>query len=127
MSIKMIIPIEVFSVDVEVVITDDVSDAIEKLDKENKDKNNIYADTISGFDAAFSFYCNQYKDGMIYKRVGMIISEDADDEMVIHECLHTAWHVLEHKCIDVSRNNHEMLAYLQGFLYNKVKAKLLKL
>jgi hypothetical protein len=126
MNKKIIIPVDVLNYDIEVIITDDVCDAIVKLDKENNDKNNSFSDVVSGFEEAFSFYCDQYKDGLITKRIGMILDQDVSETVLMHECLHTAWYTLEHVGIDVTWDSHEMLALLQGSLYVKIKAKILK-
>lgn len=127
MDKKLIIPIDIYNIDVEVFISEDLEKTAENIDKENNDKNYKLADNISGFMEGFSSICYQYKNGLITKRFIILIEEDVSDETVIHECLHTAWHVLEAKGIDLSHDNHESLAYLQGFLYKKIKNKLLKL
>ena len=41
-----------------------------------------------------------------------------------HECLHAAWNMLYYKEIEVKHENHEVLAYLQGFIFGKCFEKL---
>lgn len=127
MDKKLLIPVDIFDTDVEVVINEDVVEALDKIDKENNDKNNKMIDHVNGFEEAFSYYCNQYKGGMIYKRVGMVVSPDVSETTLMHECLHTAWNIIEHKGVIIDWHNHEILCYLQGFLYAKIKVKLMKL
>ena len=51
---------------------------------------------------------------------------DIDPNSITHECVHAAWRVL-HKCgIQVSRTNHEALAYVAGWLAEQVTAFLKK-
>ena len=38
-----------------------------------------------------------------------------------HECVHAAWAILDHVGVEVSQENDEMLAYLVGFLMEKVE------
>lgn len=127
MDKKFIISVDIFNIDVEVYICDDVHDTLVKIDKENNDRNNRYEDQVTGFETAFSAYCNQFKDGMVYKRMILLITDDIGENELIHECLHTSWHVLDHVGVRVNPVDHEILAYLQGYIYGKVKNKLLKL
>jgi hypothetical protein len=43
---------------------------------------------------------------------------------LIHECLHAAWFVLDNVGVDVDVDNHEVLSYLQGYLYERIVKKL---
>jgi len=126
MDYKFSVTVDLFSTDVEVYITDEIHTTCEKIDKENNDVRNKTADMVSGFEDALSLYVNQYKGGMIYKRYIILLDPEACDNEIIHECLHTAWYILDHKQIECDARNHEVLAYLQGFLYERVKSKLLK-
>jgi hypothetical protein len=125
MDKKFSVPIDVFHTDVEVFITDDIHATCEKLDIDNNDKRNKIAETITGFEDALSIYVNKFKGGMVYKRFIVLLSPDATDVEVVHECLHTAWHILNHKGIYVEVDNHEALSYLQGYLFGKIQTKLL--
>lgn len=48
-----------------------------------------------------------------------------DEQTLVHECVHTAWHVLDHVGIKVSADNHEALAYTTDWIYGECKKWLL--
>jgi hypothetical protein len=58
------------------------------------------------------------KDGIQYDY--MIISDDSDESTIYHESLHLAWEVLDRIDIEISPDNHEILAYLQEYIAKEV-------
>jgi len=56
--------------------------------------------------------------------IAVLLTPDIDDLTIIHECLHAAWYVLDLFGVDISVNNHEVLAYMQGHLYEEIKKRM---
>lgn len=44
-----------------------------------------------------------------------------DDQTLVHECVHTAWHVLDQAGVKVTASNHEALAYTTDWIYGECK------
>ncbi len=58
-----------------------------------------------------------HEDGALFI---MSFHRDRTEPTVWHECLHMAWHLLNHHGVILTWENHEMLAYLQGYLAERV-------
>lgn len=45
----------------------------------------------------------------------------AEDQTLVHECVHTAWHILDHVSIKLAADNHEALAYTVDWIFGECK------
>lgn len=60
-----------------------------------------------------------------YKMVYIVINNpDKMQNTITHECIHAAWRVLDLVGIEVDSDNHEALAYVAGWLADKIENKL---
>lgn len=71
--------------------------------------------------SAASFHC---RDGEKGKHFALVVPVDLAWWDIGHECLHAAWAVLEYVGVMVHEENHEALAYLQGFLCESLHEKI---
>ena len=44
-----------------------------------------------------------------------------DDQTLVHECVHSAYHVLDHAGVKLTADNHEALAYTVDWIYGECK------
>lgn len=44
-----------------------------------------------------------------------------DDQTLVHECVHSAFHILDHVGIRLSGDNHEALAYTVDWIFGECK------
>ena len=56
--------------------------------------------------------------------VVIVLGSDVPDNILWHECLHASWYVLELFGVNVNVDNHEILAYMQGYLASAIKKRL---
>lgn len=54
----------------------------------------------------------------------MVVKPDCDDTTLFHECLHAAWYVLALFGVGINVDNHEALAYMQGYLFGEIKERI---
>ena len=57
----------------------------------------------------------QYEEGKRV-RIACIVVEEYDVPVLLHETVHIAWQVLDESGINISKNNHEILAYLIQYI-----------
>lgn len=59
-------------------------------------------------------------NGLKYFIVMLSVNKDTKDQIdqiLVHECVHAAWRVLDSAGVDLTADNHEALAYLTEFLF----------
>lgn len=54
----------------------------------------------------------------------MYLPKETPPQTIAHECLHSAWNILEHMGIEVDFGNHEVLAYTMQSLMKQVLEEL---
>ena len=95
--------------DIDIYMSNDMNDYVKwlktcEIEPDQKDKN------VSKTHAGLSDFDNG--NGI------MIISETENDGVIVHEAVHTAWHILDHAGVIICIDNHESLAYLTEWLYD---------
>lgn len=56
--------------------------------------------------------------------VAILLLPEIDDLTLWHECLHAAWYALDVFGVKIDVDNHEVLAYQQGYLFEQIKKRL---
>jgi hypothetical protein len=74
-------------------------------------------------------YCSHHKKINPSKEtsediVCIYIAKNVKDEYIYHESLHAAWFILDSACINITADNHEILAYTQGHIAREIKKKI---
>ena len=100
-----------------------------------KTHNNIYKITkrhgkkhykfLSSFSDGFCFACClNNKNEKVF-----IVSMDkkAKSEEVFHESLHLSYYILDNAGVKYDVDNHEAIAYLQGYIARKIKRQIRKI
>lgn len=71
---------------------------------------------------SYGEYILHEQDGVVWH--GIYIATDAQEKTIWHECLHAAWGVLASAGVEVTFENHEVLAHMQGYIARLVKGAL---
>jgi len=58
------------------------------------------------------------------RSIAIVFLTGATDSIIWHECLHASWFVIDTFEIKIDVENHEILAYMQGYLYEQLKKRL---
>ena len=66
------------------------------------------------FQTASSLVVTHKEDNLIH--FILILPKDVSYSTLAHECLHCAWDILGHVDVEVTKDNHEALAYLVGHI-----------
>ena len=56
--------------------------------------------------------------------VCIYLEKNPKDEYIIHESLHAAWFILDSINANITPDNHEILAYTQGYIFSEIKKKI---
>ena len=82
---------------------------------------------VNGIHKMTQGYCGKIDDQDGETRVVMLISKKTSDEVLYHECLHASWYILSIVGVDLDVYNHEVQAYMQGWLRKQVRKQIRKL
>lgn len=82
------------------------------------ERNGLDADFLD--DALYSQACSICDPQPAGSLFIMCLHGEVDEVTVWHESLHMAWHVLAHHGVPVTWEDHEMLAYTQGYIAQQI-------
>ena len=110
------VPIEMFKHNsIDVVVGDTYSEAIDFAEKEYETDLGDLRDATGG--------TAQFITGGVL----VILHKDQSEIDVWHEALHASWYFLKGFCIPFTIENHEILAYLQGYVAQEIMKELKKI
>jgi hypothetical protein len=113
--IKKTIKIPIYNDVVNVLIGNVVKTAKELDDMYN---GSDISSMIDGSVLAFSTQLKKLKDNVFHNF--LLIDSNAVDVIIYHESLHIAYWILGDSHVKISVENHESLAYLQGYIAEEI-------
>jgi len=112
--VRKIIKVDVYSTEVEVIITEDIYTASGKL-------GYGWDEEMKYWQAGCQSLEKKVEENKWAIKYVIFFEPNPTAKTVLHECLHMAIRILCHRGFKITLDNHEPLAYLQEYLFGEVE------
>lgn len=110
--IRKVIHVDIYNYTVVVYIADTTAEAIKQVETDYSVTLNDTANTV-GRMVVLTGPKQQ-------ENVVIMLAKDSTNATVAHECLHSAYYILDYIGQECTEANHEVLAYLMSFLIKEI-------
>lgn len=120
---KELIQIPIFDVDIYLYVKPSITDAALDVDRDF-DLNNSLVDELKPSTVALSTKIITEDNKVVFVML-FELNKGCNSFFITHESLHIAWYILDEMKFTINVDDHEILAYLQGFIISEIN-KLIK-
>lgn len=108
--------------EVELLVTNEMEKLKKYVEKDTEEDISVILEMVEEEYHGFVYMYHSNKD----KKVMILYCRDSDMNTIAHECLHASWHILGSCDVVCTLEEHETMAYLHGWLVEKVVEVLIK-